>query len=473
MTPPRPGPRPLARATATLAACLLVVPVGFAPAAAAPGPSGAPGLPAVPTGDLGTALAAADGLSEAEFDLQAEVAVRLAADGVAWAARFPEAFGGVRVDRTRGLVGIVPGAPGADDLARAVREAGFGVHDAPASRARLRDRLLEVDRWAESLPPDERAAVEVTGIDPDSGEVRVAVTTDDPASTPTDPPPGVALARTPFRPAQGSLSGSAASVDTAPDPAPGPAPAPLPGPVPGPVRTSLALGGMAMIVAHPTTVVANDCSLGFHGTRGGRVVHLTAAHCSQFGDDWAFAPGVLALHTVDERGGMPERIAVGRFTRQDSDDPLDAAVVTIDTEAARHFDHNRILVGVEPGGTPVTRAITGTARPVHGQTVCKFGARTGASCGVVNDDPQIMSEIPRHADKLGLDLCGLPGDSGGVVFTGSRAVGITSMSNAFDYATCTIAEREMPARFGHGPQVIAVAIDAALAQFPGTTLRTN
>ena len=155
--------------------------------------------------------------------------------------------------------------------------------------------------------------------------------------------------------------------------------------------------------------------------------------------------------------------ALGRFTADRTDVDLDAAVATIEPAAESRFRHGRIHGG---GGTPVD--ITGVQRPVVGQTVCKFGQRSGYTCGEVSSAD---SEYTAAGRKVMIDLCALAGDSGGAVFAGTRAVGIISLSNAFTasgrpYASCAEGAEQL-AEEGEKPQIIAVTVDSILDRFPG------
>ena len=102
------------------------------------------------------------------------------------------------------------------------------------------------------------------------------------------------------------------------------------------------------------------------------------------------------------------------------------------------------------------------------------GFRTGFSCGTVSEvDTDIDvagSRVVSGAFTVG--LCALPGDSGGVVFSGDRALGISSASNVADTGTCANAQTVAQAA-GFTPRLSAVPIDDVLAAHPGLTLRTS
>src|SRR5699024_12695164 len=123
-------------------------------------------------------------------------------------------------------------------------------------------------------------------------------------------------------------------------------------------------------------------------------------------------------------------------------DGIDTALISVDEQFADRFANN--LVGTD---RDATQPIIGTARPVVGQKACKTGFRTGFSCGTV-------SEVDTDIDVAGsrvingaftVDLCALPGDSGGVVFSGDRGLGIARASNGADPGTGANAQTVAPA----------------------------
>ena len=73
------------------------------------------------------------------------------------------------------------------------------------------------------------------------------------------------------------------------------------------------------------------------------------------------------------------------------------------------------------------RDITGAGRVPVGASACKTGSTTGTTCGTV----QAYNVTVRYAEGTvyGLTrttICTQPGDSGGAMFAGSQAQGITS-----------------------------------------------
>ncbi|KZO59486.1 peptidase S1 [Dietzia maris] len=211
------------------------------------------------------------------------------------------------------------------------------------------------------------------------------------------------------------------------------------------------VGGTAYQVRVPDGVL--ECSTGFNGELDGKPVVVTAAHCA--GADGTRA----ALADGEEFGTMTGTQREG----------VDTALIAVDEDAADRFRTN--LVGTGDGST---QAIVGTAAPVVGQKACKTGFRTGFSCGTIS---QVGAQIDVAGTRtiegaFTVDLCALPGDSGGVVFSGDRALGISSASNVADTGTCANADTVARAA-GFTPRLSAVPIDDVLAAHPGLTLRTR
>jgi streptogrisin C len=476
------------------------------------------------------------GLTPEQFLAQAGIGERLADAAPRWEKHFRDAFGGVWLDdEGTGLVGVVEGAAG-DRLRAEATEAGFTVKDVAENTTTLEARERQVVDLLEGFPEDLRALVTDVRVDPTRNAVVVTtrggeaaqlgnldarlrglaqvdmLDAPDPASDtapfgseggtrsggePTMEGLDPALTRTgartgtadaPGAAGSGGESGSLGSLallnetglipegpmrtvvdllagltpgtgsiidgmmgQTMLDPA-GAAPgtqrraiesAPTPA---GPV-----VGGTAYKVGVPGGLL--ECSTGFNGELDGEPVVITAAHCA--GEDGTRA----ALADGEEFGTMT------RTHRED----IDTALIAVDDELADRFRTN--LVGAADGDT---QEIVGTANPVVGQKACKTGFRTGFSCGTIS---QVGTSIDVSgartiANAFTVDLCALPGDSGGVVFSGDRALGISSASNVADTGTCANADA-VARTAGFTPRLSAVPIEDVLASHPGLTLRTN
>lgn len=234
-------------------------------------------------------------------------------------------------------------------------------------------------------------------------------------------------------------------------------------PAPAAPETSVAPGAKAATsggpviggTAYESNIVAAklECSTGFNGTLGGAPVVITAAHCNRL-------DGV--------RAALTDGTEFGTFA-ETMRDGVDSALIKVDAAQANRFANN--LVGGENGAQ---QPITGTSDPVVGQVACKMGSRTGYSCGKI-------AQTGAHIDVAGqrtidnaftIDLCALPGDSGGVVFSGDKALGISSASNVAGEQDCGSAAAHAGAA-GVTPSLSVVPITDVLAAHPGLELTTK
>ena len=216
-----------------------------------------------------------------------------------------------------------------------------------------------------------------------------------------------------------------------------------------PSATDQIVGGTAYDAKQPSGLL--ECSTGFNGTLNGKPVVITAAHCNAVdGVRAAFADGA----------------EFGTFTNTKAEG-IDSALITVDDAYAERFANN--LVGTNDG----TQAITGTAAPVVGQTVCKMGSRTGFSCGKITETGATIDVAGKRTinNAFLIDVCALPGDSGGVVFSGDKALGISSASNVAGEADCGSATTNATAA-GVQPSLSVVPIEDVLAAQPGLELNT-
>ncbi|WP_238556405.1 S1 family peptidase [Dietzia sp. UCD-THP] len=388
------------------------------------------------------------GATPAAFRSQSVLADRLADASDDYTARFPEAFAGVQIVGATGQVAVVRDSERSEMLIADARSRGFSVSSAPAPARQLDETAERAQDWADSLPPGQRDGVSAIEVDPSTGDVTVVV--EDSATAPAPPADlGAGVRAAGLRPAQGSLGSGAAILD-APDP---------PNPDPGTLLSNSMVGGTRMYVLSPSRTVANWCSLGFNGIRDGRVVNITVAHCSSFTDQTTgqsvFRPG-----TVSEDSRSPR---LGAFTSAEADEGMDAALITVDPEVRPRFRNSHVL-----GENALPIALSGTQSPVRGQILCKYGQRTGHTCGSVSG---VDSATPGGVRNVTINLCAIAGDSGGVVFSATRAVAVTSLSNAFDrydqpYPNCEAARTDLALR-GTVPTMVGVTVGAISSRFPG------
>lgn len=525
----------LAALTAAAALVVTATPAGAAPSPA-PAPSAPATTQALPALDaaLGSQLTSLVealrrdlGLTPEQFLDQAGIGERLAESRPRWEKAFRDSFGGVWLDEEgTGLVGVVAGEAG--DLLRAeATDAGFTVQDVALTTEELTARERQVSKIVDDLPEDLQALVTGVRVDPTRNTVVVATrggeasqlgnltarlkdlaeidmteapdpawdtapfgseaggTQSDGEPTTDGLEPATTRAGAPGPAATGGDSGSLGSLallnqtgvipegpmrtivellsgltpgtgsiidgmsQTMADPV---------APVPenqtradGPAPTGPVAGGTAYSVAVPGGIL--ECSTGFNGEFDGTPVVITAAHC-------AGADGTRAAFADGEEFGTMTR------TQRDG---IDTALVAVDPEFTDRFRTN--LVGAGPD---TTQAITGTADPVVGQKACKTGFRTGFSCGTVSEVGAMIDVAGSRtiANAFTVDLCALPGDSGGVVFSGDKALGISSASNVAETGTCANADA-VARENGYVPRLSAVPISDVLAAHPGLTLRTN
>jgi streptogrisin D len=147
------------------------------------------------------------------------------------------------------------------------------------------------------------------------------------------------------------------------------------------------------------------CSLGFNVKRGSTYFFLTAGHCTIAGTAW-YSDGT-ETHRLGVRAGT-------RFPGSDY------GIVRYDdgiTHPGNVWLYNNNS----------TRDMTDAANPVIGQSVTRSGITTGLRSGTVTalDETVIYGEGP-VAGLIETTACAEPGDSGGPLFAGNTALGLTS-----------------------------------------------
>jgi streptogrisin D len=164
------------------------------------------------------------------------------------------------------------------------------------------------------------------------------------------------------------------------------------------VQTQAFYGGQAIYRG------GSRCSAGFNTRSGsGRNYVLTAGHCTDLGGTWTTSGG----QTIGP-------VAASSFPGNDY------GAIRISNPAA-----------LDPRGgvlhNGAFRDITGASRVPVGSTACKTGSTTGTTCGTV----QAYNVTVNYAEGtvFGMtrtNICTQPGDSGGALYAGSLAQGITS-----------------------------------------------
>jgi len=164
------------------------------------------------------------------------------------------------------------------------------------------------------------------------------------------------------------------------------------------VHTQAFYGGQAILRG------GSRCSAGFNTRSGsGRNYVLTAGHCTNLGGTWTTSSG----QTIGP-------VAASSFPGNDF------GAIRISDPTALDPRGGVLYYGA-------FRDITGASRVPVGSSACKTGSTTGTTCGTV----QAYNVTVRYAEGTvyGLtrtNICTQPGDSGGAMYAGSLAQGITS-----------------------------------------------
>jgi len=144
------------------------------------------------------------------------------------------------------------------------------------------------------------------------------------------------------------------------------------------------------------------CSLGFNVQRGGTAYVLTAGHCTNIGAAWT-GPGGQALGNRVGSWFPGNDFGLIQYTGS----------------------WNR------PGGVNLydgtVRDVSGAANPVVGQAVGRSGSTTGLHRGTVTGlNATVNYAQGTVTGMIRTNVCAEPGDSGGSLFAGSTALGLTS-----------------------------------------------
>ncbi|WP_461036762.1 S1 family peptidase [Streptomyces mayteni] len=146
------------------------------------------------------------------------------------------------------------------------------------------------------------------------------------------------------------------------------------------------------------------CSLGFNvTTSAGTPGFLTAGHCGEVGSTWSDAAGGATVGTMSQSVFPGSDFALVEYEGQ-VDGPSEVNL----------YD-----------GT--AQEITGAAEAVVGQEVQRSGSTTGLHDGVVTAvDVSVSYPQGVVEGTIQTTVCAEPGDSGGALFAGAEAVGLTS-----------------------------------------------
>lgn len=166
--------------------------------------------------------------------------------------------------------------------------------------------------------------------------------------------------------------------------------------VPGTFSTTIS-GGQAIYTS------GSRCSLGFNVRSGSTYYFLTAGHCTAGGANWSGSSGgsVIGTRTGSSFPGN------------------DYGIVRYNSTAQQPGD-----VWLYSG----TRDITGAANATVNQSVQRSGSTTGLRSGRVTalNATVTYQGSGTVSGLIRTTVCAQPGDSGGPLFAGSTALGLTS-----------------------------------------------
>lgn len=384
-------------------------------------------------------------LSPDQYLERSELAQKLAEFAGIARVQFPDAFAGSWLDdQGKAVVGLA--GPNTAAARAAATAAGFGVKDVAQTEAGLNSQLAAFQDWLRGQPVDVAKLVHGAAVDLLNNTLTIRVQ----QAAASVPLPSFL---DPLRP-RVLLTPPTVGAEVQPKPA-----ADIADIAPG---DTLQGGDAYAAIAGNSSV---RCSLGFNGTDGaGRIVNISAGHCDPNlpAAGTADASPVHVLAPMDTLGPK-----IGSFQKTVLDNH-DYSLIGIDAPARPRFENNLVRV---PGQAPV--AIDGVAQPVVGAPVCKSGARTGFSCGTVNSVGQSVQVGDRTLnDAFSTTICALPGDSGGAIITGTKALGISSASSVADQPICAIPEI-LGAITGETPILFATTLNVVLAENPGLKVRTS
>ncbi|RJQ68053.1 hypothetical protein D5S17_32635 [Pseudonocardiaceae bacterium YIM PH 21723] len=181
-------------------------------------------------------------------------------------------------------------------------------------------------------------------------------------------------------------------------------------------RTYAPTSGNDLRGGDPMLLSAGTCSAGFTAVDAngiGRV--LTAGHCGRVGGPFRIGGGML---------GVPDQVRFDDLNSGGQGDDYATLQVT-NPNVRLHPEVSNYQGGAVP--------VTGLAAPAVGMPVCKSGAGTRWTCGVITAVDVVMKGDVAAQPGVGTRIqrvfthtaCSESGDSGGAVLSGTKAVGIT------------------------------------------------
>ncbi|WP_328600906.1 S1 family peptidase [Actinomadura physcomitrii] len=172
------------------------------------------------------------------------------------------------------------------------------------------------------------------------------------------------------------------------------------------VRTKRVGGRFRLFTAggDPIYTGSARCSLGFNVKSGGSYYFLTAGHCTEAGSTWYADAGHAQLLGQNAGSSFPGNdYGIVKYASTPADTQ---GVVTVNGDSVD---------------------ITGAKSAVVGETVTRSGSTSGVHDGQVTALNQTVNYQEGSVSGLiQTTVCAEPGDSGGPLFDGSSAVGLTS-----------------------------------------------
>jgi streptogrisin D len=150
---------------------------------------------------------------------------------------------------------------------------------------------------------------------------------------------------------------------------------------------------------HAILTGGSRCSLGFNVRSGSTYYFITAGHCTNIGSTWSDSSGV----TLGTRTGT-------------SFPTNDYGIVRYNTSYTNH-----------PGSIANGQDITSAGNAVVGQSVRRHGSTTGNRGGSVTGLNATVNYAQGSVfQMIRTNVCAQPGDSGGSMYAGTVALGLTS-----------------------------------------------
>ncbi|MFI9306537.1 S1 family peptidase [Streptomyces triculaminicus] len=145
------------------------------------------------------------------------------------------------------------------------------------------------------------------------------------------------------------------------------------------------------------------CSLGFNVTKGGKPYFLTAGHCGNASASWSESQGGSRIGTTEKASFPGNDYALVKYTAT--------------------TDHPSAVDLYDGGRQEIAKAGEATV----GEHVSRSGSTTQVHDGEVTAlDVTVNYQEGQVTGLIGTTVCAEPGDSGGALFDGDTALGLTS-----------------------------------------------